>query len=345
VLRIGPIELDSPAVQAALSGYSDWPMRVLARRYGAPYTIHEVMLERFAREVKATGRRSHHLRVTDEEHPVGAQLMGSEPAEFGPAALRLVDAGFDVIDINFGCPVRSAMGGCRGGYHLGRPDIALEIIRRVRDAVPCEIPVTVKMRRGIDDTAASRDRFYEILDGAFALGAAAVTVHARTVEQKYVGRSRWEFLREVKQHAGERIILGSGDLFSADDCLAMLQQTGVNGLSVARGAIGNPWIFRQVRALLAGEPHPLPPDVHEQREAIREHLALAREAYGERCFSTIRKFAIKYARLHPEHEAVRNAFARAKSLVEWEQTLTEFYGENAPGAHPQVDEVAAGSMG
>ncbi|MCA9056501.1 MAG: tRNA-dihydrouridine synthase family protein, partial [Planctomycetaceae bacterium] len=136
MLFLGNVFLDAPFVQAALSGYSDWPMRVLARRYGAAYTVHEVMLDRFVQEVKGTGKTKHHLLVTDEEHPAGAQLMGSDPSEFAPAARRLVEAGFDVIDINFGCPVRTAIGGCRGGYHLSQPDVALEIIRRVRDAVP-----------------------------------------------------------------------------------------------------------------------------------------------------------------------------------------------------------------
>src|SRR6185369_8856136 len=134
-----------------------------------------------------------------------------------PAAKRLVEAGFDVIDINFGCPVKKVLGRCRGGFHLSQPDIALEIVSRVREAVPAHMPVTLKMRRGIDDSQQSRDNFFLIFDGAFARGAAAVTVHGRTVEQRYVGPSRWEFLREVKQHAPQRTVLGSGDLFTAQD--------------------------------------------------------------------------------------------------------------------------------
>ena len=108
-----------------------------------------------------------------------------------------------MIDINFGCPVKKVLGRCRGGFHLSQPEVALEIVRRTRDAVPPHIPVTVKMRRGIDDTAESRDKFFTILDGAFAAGVAAITVHGRTVVQRYIGPSRWEFLREVKQHVGQ----------------------------------------------------------------------------------------------------------------------------------------------
>jgi tRNA-dihydrouridine synthase len=156
-LRIGPLRLDFPVVQAALSGYSDMPMRLIARRLGAPYTLCEVMLDRFIVELKPRRRNRHFLHVADEEHPTGGQLMGADPTEFGPAAARLAAYGFDVIDINFGCPVKKVLGRCRGGYHLSQPDVALEIIRRVRDAVPPHIPVTVKMRRGIDDSAESRE--------------------------------------------------------------------------------------------------------------------------------------------------------------------------------------------
>ena len=125
MLRIGNCEIESPIVQAALSGYSDWPMRVVARRLGAPYSIAEVLIDRFVLELKQRHKTRRHLMVSDEEHPVGGQLMGSDPQQFPAAAQRLVEAGFDVIDINFGCPVSTAMGGCRGGFHLSQPETAL----------------------------------------------------------------------------------------------------------------------------------------------------------------------------------------------------------------------------
>src|SRR5215213_8081081 len=180
-LSIGPLRLDFPVVQAALSGYSDMPMRLIARRLGAPYTLCEVMLDKFILQLKQRRRNRHYLEVADEEHPTGGQLMGADPEVFVLAALRLVESGFDVIDINFGCPVKKVLGRCRGGYHLSQPEVALEIVQRVRDAVPAHIPVTVKMRRGIDDSEESRAKFFEIFDGVFHLGAAAVTVHGRTV--------------------------------------------------------------------------------------------------------------------------------------------------------------------
>src|SRR5215471_15332086 len=158
-LRIGNIEIGFPVVQAALSGYSDGAMRIVARRLGAPYTLCEVLLDQFVATAGTSKKANRRLRVTDEEHPVGGQLMGANPDDFPPAAKRLVAAGFDVIDINFGCPVKKVLGRCRGGYLLGQVETALEIVSKVRGAVRPEVPVTVKMRRGLDDSAESREKF------------------------------------------------------------------------------------------------------------------------------------------------------------------------------------------
>ena len=331
---IGPIRIGFPVVQAALSGYSDWPMRVIARRLGAPYTLCEVMLDEFLVNLKPRRRTSHFLHISDEEHPVGGQLMGAEPDQFAAGAVKLVEAGFDIIDINFGCPVKKVLGRCRGGYHLGQPETAIEIIQRTRQAVPAEIPVTLKMRRGIDDSVSSRDHFFRILDAAFETGLAAVTVHGRSVQQRYVGPSDWDFLRQVKQHVGDRVILGSGDLFTAADCLRMIQQTGVDGVTVARGAIGNPWIFSQVRALAEGKPLPDPPSLFEQRAVIEEHYRLAESLYGPRRTAQImRKFGIKYSILHPERERVRADFVRARDADQWMAVLDHWYAVDRPGVH------------
>jgi nifR3 family TIM-barrel protein len=336
-LKIGPVPIGFPVVQGALSGYSDLAMRVIARRLGASYTLCEVVLDQF---VLSGGKKlQKRWQIADEEHPVGGQLMGSDPAEFAVAARELAAAGFDAIDINFGCPVKKVLGRCRGGYHLSQPHVALEIVSRVREAVPSHVPVTVKMRRGIDDTQAARDDFYTIFDGAFARGAAAITVHGRTVQQRYVGPSRWDFLREAKAHAGSRTVLGSGDVFTAHDCLNMLAQTGVDGVWVARGAIGNPWIFAQARALAAGHPLPPPPSLFEQRDVLGEHYRLAEQIYGpDHCGKQMRKFGIKYSRLHPQSQAVRDAFIAVRRPGEWLGVLERWYAEDLPGQYPAFDE-------
>ena len=339
-LTLGSLSLDSQIVQAALSGYSDLPMRVMARRFGASYTLCEVMLDQFLAKVGTSSRNLARLAIADEEHPVGGQLMGANPDDFAPAARRLVEAGFDCIDINFGCPVKKVLGRCRGGFLLSTPDTALEIVSRVREAVPPSLPVTLKMRRGIDDSQDSQDKFFTIFDGAFSRGVAAITVHGRSVVQRYNGPSDWDFLTTVKRHAGDRIVLGSGDLFSASACLSMLTRTGVDGVTIARGAIGNPWIFQQTQDLLNGQsPENIrPPRILAQKDVLSEHFRLAVELHGEQLAGrTMRKFAIKYAKLHPDSLSVRNAFIAAKNLDDWRAVLLKYYSHDGPGRDHSED--------
>ena len=337
-LKIGPVAIGFPCVGAALSGYSDMPMRVVARRHGASYTLCEVMLDQFLVNLSDRKKTRHFLAIADEEHPVAGQLMGAEPEQFAAGAGRLAEAGFDVIDINFGCPVKKVLGRCRGGFHLSQPETALEIVRRTRDTVPADIPVTLKMRRGIDDSQQSRDNFFEILDGAIAAGLAGVTVHGRTVVQRYIGPSRWEFLSEVTRHVAGRItVLGSGDLFTAADCWRMIDETGVDGVTVARGSIGNPWIFQQAIALGRGEPLPPPPTLPQQADVMREHYRMVEELYGvQRASLLMRKFGIKYSASHPRHEEVRHRFVRLKSREEFEQVLIHEY-QSGPGQYPPIE--------
>ncbi len=349
MLKIGSVQLDFPVVQAALAGYSDAPMRLIARRMGAPYAMHEVVLDQ---TVVRPGKKKRLLfrPLADEDHPIGGQLMGAEPGQLAEAAALMAAAGYDVLDLNFGCPVRKVLGRCRGGYLLSDPPTAIEIMRAVRAAVPGEIPVTVKMRRGMDDSVASEAAFFRILDAAFDLGLAAATVHPRTVRQRYVGPSNWAFLTRVKRHVGDRTIVGSGDLFSAADIRRMFEQTGVDGAAAARGGIGNPWIFRDARALLSGQQVPEPPTVPAQGRLIREHYELSVRTHGQRLAGRImRKFAIKYAELHPCYERVRMAFIGATSGQEWLMALDEWYSPNRewpPGRRKSGpgDLVAAGAQ-
>ena len=313
MFRIGHIAVEHPFTQAALSGYSDLPMRLIARRHGAAYAVNEVVLDKSMAYDSPWRRRT--LTLDPEDHPVGGQLMGADPELFGPAARMLADAGYDVIDINFGCPVKKVLRRCRGGFLLSEPATATGIIKNVIDAVGKDAPVTVKMRRGIDHSQKSRRDFFTIIDRAFELGVAAVTVHGRSVEQRYVGPSDWRFLRQVKEHVGDRVILGSGDLFTAGDCVRMLEETGVDGVTVARGSIGNPWVFDQCLALFAGQPLPDPPSVAEQRRTMDMHLELVLEHYGPQLAGKIMfKFAMQYCKLHPEPRRTREACLNARSV-------------------------------
>ena len=207
----------------------------------------------------------------------------------------------------------------RGGWLLQDPETALAMVDAVLQEVQGDAPVTVKMRRGSDDSPDAERRFWTILEGAIERGAAAATVHPRTVAQKYVGPSRWQFLQQVKRHVGAFPILGSGDLFSAFDVFDMVRQTGVDGVTVARGCIGNPFVFGQVRALQAGAA-PQRPTCAEQRAAIERHWQLAQEFYGgpARALPPARMHVIKYAQYHPEPVAARErlvALRRPEQLL------------------------------
>src|SRR5262245_6103976 len=150
--------------EAALSGYSDLPMRRVARAHGAAFAFHEVVLDQIV--LKPGRARDRVLSLPADDHPVGGQLMGSEPVTFGKAAREMVAAGYDVVDINFGCPVPRILGRCRGGFLLGEPATALAIVDSVLQSVGGRVPVTVKLRRGLDDSAEAERAFFAILDGA-----------------------------------------------------------------------------------------------------------------------------------------------------------------------------------
>lgn len=328
MISIGGIQLDSPIMQAALAGYSDAAMRRLGREYGCPYALNEVVLDRL---ISVRGKRMQRmLTLSPDDRPIGGQLMGSEPEQFAAAADHLISLGYDAVDINFGCPVRKVLGRCRGGFLLSTPDQAMQIIRRVHGAVGGRVPLTVKMRRGMDDSENSERDFFAILDAAFEIGVAAVTVHGRTVKQRYVGPSDWGFLERVKRHAGSKPIIGSGDLFTAEDCRRMLNETGVDGCSIARGAIGNPFIFREVRAVLGGGRMPPPSSLSEQRRAIERHLELLTELHGEaRARQVFRKFGVRYSELHPCGAEVKMAFLTVRTAEDWRRVLDRWYGDES----------------
>jgi tRNA-dihydrouridine synthase B len=361
-MRIGQHNIDAPFCQAGLAGYSDRAMRLVARRRGCPYAVTEALLDVILLSGGEGLRRS--IDINDEDHPIAGQVMGSEPETMARAARILWDAGYDVIDLNFACPVKKIKNKARGGHMLMDVPRALSILRAVRDILPGDAPTSVKLRRGFDDSAESEDRFYTILESAWEHGYSAVCVHGRTVEQKYIGPSRWSFLTGLKQRYPNHTILGSGDVFTAEDAVRMLRETKVDGAWIARGAIGNPWIFQQARDLLpeydstvlaAGRekepeaaahkptPESNPPTLAAQREALQEHFAIAMEIHGEQLAGRrMRKMGIKYSRFHPRAADVKSAFIGVKSLRDWTAVLDRFYSTDGPGVWPDpraADEV------
>jgi tRNA-dihydrouridine synthase B len=343
---------DAPFFQAGLAGYSDGPMRLVARRHGCPYCITEALLDRtlinggkgrrkedpdlLACEC-GTGDLEENRAAGLEDHPIAGQVMGTHPAEMADGARILCGMGYETIDVNLACPVKKIRRSNRGGHFLAHPEEAIAVLAAVRAAVPEGTPCSVKLRRSYDDTPEMARHFDRIIDAAFDLGYAWATVHARTVVQRYLGPSRWELLRAIVARRPGRLIFGSGDVWRAEDVFLMLEHTGVAAVAVARGCIGNPWIFRQARDLMAGL-RPRRPTLEEQREVLLEHFRLAVVLHGEtRASRLMRKFGIRFAAHHPAGDAVRQAFIRCGSVAEWRAVIAAHY--------PEADGAAVDSAG
>ncbi|MCB9837967.1 MAG: tRNA-dihydrouridine synthase family protein [Phycisphaeraceae bacterium] len=360
---------DAPFFQAGLAGYSDSAMRCIARRHGCPYCVTEALLDRTLLDggrgfAKADlGELEHNTPASAEDHPLAGQIMGSDPDEMAAAAVKMVEQGrrsakayrlirerglaaapqsagaveapertFATIDVNVACPVKKISRKARGGHWLCQPEGAIGILRAVREAVPDDIPVTMKIRRGSDDSPQAERNFYTLFDAAYEIGIAWATVHGRTVEQKYVGPSNWGFLRELVRRRPDRVIFGSGDIWSAEDIFRMIEYTGVHAVSVARGCIGNPWIFRQARALMRGET-PRPPTIAEQRTVLQDHYLLSSSVNGERRASLMmRKFGVRFSAHHPERDEVHRRFVEVKTADDWMAVLDQWYPIDAPRA-------------
>lgn len=320
---------DAPYYQAGLAGYSDAAMRLVARKHGCPFCITEAMLDHF---LIHGGKGLKAAELDDDDHPIAGQLMGSHPEDIGKGAKILEALGYDVVDINLACPVKKIKKKCRGGHLLSVPEEAIAILESVADAVGGKVPLTIKLRRGFDDEGQSAENLYRIIDRAIELGFHGVTVHGRTVTQKYIGPSNWAFLRSLTERYASAMdkgfhIFGSGDIFSPQAIFDMLEQTGVQAVSVARGCIGNPWIFEQARVMMRGG-EPMPPTIAQQREVLQEHFVQSMKIHGEQQAGRLmRKFGIKFSVHHPRAEEVKNGFIAVKDLKMWQDVLDAFYGD------------------
>lgn len=336
---------DAPFFQAGLAGYSDGAMRLIARRHGCPYCITEALLDRtlinggkgrlredpdLLAEECGTGDPHENIAAGLADHPIAGQIMGTDPGEMAEGARILAEFGYETIDVNFACPVKKIKKRNRGGHFLTAPEAAIDVLRAVRDAVPAAIPCTVKLRRAWDDSPEMALNFDRVFDAAYEHGYAWATVHCRTVEQRYLGPGRWPFLRELTARFRDRIIFGSGDVWNVNDIFAMIENCGVQAVSVARGCIGNPWIFRQARQLMAGE-SPTEPTISEQRNALLEHFDLSVALHGEASASRqMRKFGIKFAHHHPRGDEVKAAFITCTSIDDWRAVIDAFYSVESP---------------
>ena len=265
-MQIGPYTFSGRFFLAPLAGVSDRPFRAICRSMGASFAYTEMVSAHGL--VHGSLQTESYLDREPDEEPFAVQIFASEPDVLARGAAVAVAAGAGMIDVNMACPVKKVCG-TGAGAALGRDPRQVEAaVRAIRSAVP--VPVTVKIRAGWDEAELN---CVDVARAAEAGGAAAVALHGRTRAQLYSGRARWELIRAVKE-AVSIAVLGSGDVWNADDALRMRAETACDAVLVARGACGNPWIFRELRAAERGEPRPPPPTREEWVGTVLRHVRL-----------------------------------------------------------------------
>ena len=304
-----------------MAGIAEAPFRGICKRMGAGLTYTEM--------VSTTGLRFNPdspvskaiLTLSPNETPCAVQILGSDPtvmAEETHGIRERLGSDVAMIDINMGCPVSKVVTKGRGCALMRTPDLAARIVREVSSAV--DLPVGVKFRKGWSDAEVNAVEFARMMEEA---GAAVLAIHGRTRDQLYEGRADWEIIADVKR-AVSVPVFGSGDVLSAEDAKAMLEQTEVDAVMVARGAQGNPWIFRQARALIdTGEPLP-PPTATERIEMAREHLTAIVEFGGERAFVRMRKHVGWYTANMPGATRFRSQADKASDSQRLDALLVEY---------------------
>lgn len=349
-LRIGPVTIDPPVLLAPMAGYTDAAMRSLCREFHCGGSFTEVVNARGILHASGSNRTLHLLETLPGERPVAAHIYGSEPAVMAEAAARIqaLDR-FDFVDINCGCPVRKVVAKGAGAALIKAPEKVGAIVSAVRQAV--SLPVTVKTRIGF---SADRGNVADLVQAAQENGAAAISVHARLAVRKHGGEADWEALALVKSCS--RIpVIGNGGVLTASDVPRMFARTGVDGVMVGRAAIGNPWVFEEIRCVLAGRPYAAH-TIEEHRAIIVEHLArLIRLKTKERACRgryhltpeqaaalEFRGHLLKYLAGFPDAVEARRGFSRLRSpddvlaTVDWVLTAAARAARLSSGAPAEV---------
>ena len=314
-LELKNLSIWPPVVLAPMAGVTDVPFRSLCRRFGAGIYVNQMItarawLERDRKTLKLA-------EFADDEYPRSIQLYGTVPEEIGETVRRLVaEDGVEHVDMNFGCPVPKVT---RHGGGAALP-VRHRLLRRiVREAVQAagDVPVTIKFRMGVDDDVLT---FLDTGRIAEEEGVSAIALHARTAEQLYSGSARWEAIAQLKQAVTSIPVLGNGDIWEPSDALAMMRETGCDGVVIGRGCLGRPWLFGALAAAFDAEPLPELPDFAAVSSMMLEHAHMLVDWYDdEGSLRQFRKHALWYLMGFPVGGELRNRFARVSTLAELEE--------------------------
>ena len=314
-LTIGNVVMDNPLVLAPMAGVTDLPFRLLCKEQGAGLVCMEMVS---AKAIYYNNKNTEALMEIDtREKPVSLQLFGSDPEIMAAMAHRIEDRPFDILDINMGCPVPKVVNNGEGSALLKNPEQVRKIVTAVVKAV--EKPVTVKIRRGFDENNVNAVEIAKIIEDC---GAAAVAVHGRTREQYYSGKADWDIIRQVKEAVAIPVI-GNGDVTSPEAAVALMKQTGCDGIMIGRAVRGNPWLFSEILHYLETGEHKDRPTMEEVREMIRRHTRMQIELKGEyTALREMRKHVAWYTAGFPHSARLRARTNEISTLQELEELLS-----------------------
>ena len=320
-IRIGSLELPTGAIFAPMAGFTDAACRHLMADHGAAYTVSEMAS---AKAITYGDQKSVGLLRDKDPHGIYAvQLFGAEPETLGEAVRIIRDKGvtFDLLDINMGCPAPKITGSGAGSKLMLDPELCGRMVRAAVEAAE-GTPVTVKMRAGWD---AEHLTAVEVAKQCEANGAALITVHGRTREQMYIPPISPEIIRAVKQ-AVQIPVVGNGDVTTAEEALALMRATGCDAVMVGRGALGNPWLFEEIRAALLGQPAPAAPTLRQKMQTLREQIYDMCERKGEwTAMPQARSQAIHYMRGLRGAAALRRACATLSHFEDVDRLIEAVY--------------------
>ena len=316
-LRIGNVTMDNPLVLGPMAGVTDLPFRLLCKEMGCGLLYTEMIS---AKALYYKNKNTLPLLATDpKEQPLAVQLFGSEPELMAEMAKTLEDKGYQFIDINMGCPVPKIVNNHEGSALMREPLLVGKIIETMVKAV--NLPVTVKFRKGFNDNEVNA---VEIARIAQESGAAAVAVHGRTREQFYSGVADWDIIRQVKEAVSIPVI-GSGDIVDVDSFIAMKEKTGCDGFMIARGAKGNPWIFKQISTYLETGERIEKPELGEVIDMMLRHARMMMEFKGEYTgIREMRKHLAWYTQGYPGSARLRAKVSELETYQDLDNLLAEY---------------------